>query len=169
MVSRATTTRTSFLSWRHNNINLQTITYLVMVFLCISWFVSSSSSSSSTETTASWLRGKQQLSTIFSLLVTLDFQSTDVKNQFLQDIQPVAEHVRNHEPDTLAYKILLSDQDPLKVMIVERYKDKDHAYLGIHKSSVPFLQFRQKLQTLQDNGQVTISGHSYLDSNFGFI
>lgn len=104
----------------------------------------------------------------FSLLVTLKFSSTEYKDQFLQDIQPVADHCRKNEPDTLAYEVLLSDQDPLQVLVLERYRDKEVAYLQVHKSSAPFLTFRPKLQAMQEGGHVQISGHSYLDAGVGY-
>jgi quinol monooxygenase YgiN len=104
----------------------------------------------------------------FSLLVTLLFTATEHKEQFLRDFAPVAAHVQAHEPDTLAYEVLLSDQDSLQVLVLERYKDKDHAYLIVHRSSEPFLAFRPKLKAMQDAGDVTVSGHSYLDAKVGF-
>jgi quinol monooxygenase YgiN len=107
-------------------------------------------------------------SSIFSLLVTVSFDSIEYKQQFLKDFKPLADYVKTIETDTLAYEVLLSDNDPLKVMILERYKDKENAYLKIHKSSVPFLAFRPKLQAMQEKGLVTISGNSYIDSGVGF-
>jgi hypothetical protein len=62
----------------------------------------------------------------------------------------------------------MSDQDSLQVLVLERYKDKEHAYLTVHKSSGPFLAFRPKLLAMQDAGYVTISGRSYLDAKVGF-
>jgi len=107
-------------------------------------------------------------SPVFSLLVTAQFDTVERKEQFLEEIKPVAEYVQSSEPDTLAYEVLISDKDPCQVLILERYKDKDNAYLKIHKSSAPFLVFRKKLQVMQDEGQITISGNSYLDSGVGF-
>lgn len=54
------------------------------------------------------------------------------------------------------------------VTMMERYRDKDEAYLTIHKSSKPFLDFRPKLKAMQDAGYVEIDGQSYLDSMIGF-
>jgi quinol monooxygenase YgiN len=104
----------------------------------------------------------------FSLLVTLNFQDNESLQSFLQDISPVAKYVQEKEPDTLAYKVLFSDKDPLQVLVLERYRDKDNAYLKIHRSSQPFLEFRPKLTKLQQDGKVTISGQSYMDSLIGF-
>lgn len=105
----------------------------------------------------------------FSLLVSLQFTEEQHKQTFLQAFHPVAQHVRQHEPDTLAYEALLSDKDPLRILILERYRDKDNAYLKIHKGSEPFLAFRPKLKALQDAGHVTVSGESYLDADIGFV
>lgn len=104
----------------------------------------------------------------FSLLVTLKFTDEVYKEEFLRDIAPVAQYVREHEPQTVAYEVLLSDQDPLQVLVLERYSDKEKAYLEVHKSSRAFLEFRPKLKKMQDDGFVDISGHSYLDSGVGF-
>ena len=104
----------------------------------------------------------------FSLFVTAKFDSIERKEYFLEMIKPVAEFVHLHEPETLSYEVLLSDKDPLRVLIMERYKDKENAYLKVHKSSAPFLEFRKKLQAMQELGQIEISGDSYLDSGVGF-
>lgn len=112
---------------------------------------------------SSTMPSEQSMIPIFSLLVTLQFADASSKARFFDDISPVAEHCRLHEPDTLSYQIMESDKDPLQVMVVERYRDKDHAYLQIHKSSAPFLTFRAKLQAMQTDKKVTVSGHSYLD------
>jgi quinol monooxygenase YgiN len=106
---------------------------------------------------------------VFSLLVTLQFESTEYKQKFLEDIKPVAQYVKEREPETIAYEVLLSDKNPLEVLILERYKDKDNAYLRIHKLSKPFLSFRPKLQKMQENGHVKVTGNSYLDSGVGFV
>jgi len=105
----------------------------------------------------------------FTLLVTLVFTAEEHKQTFLQAIDPVVEYVRIHErKTTLAYAVLESDKNPLQVSVLERYTDKDVAYLQIHKSGSAFLEFRPKLQALQEAGYVTISGESYLDAK-GYV
>lgn len=99
----------------------------------------------------------------FSLLVTLHFQDAVTLASFREAFRPLAQHVRNNEPDTLAYQVLQSDRDALRVLVLERYRDKEHAYLQVHKSSAPFLAFRPQLAQWEADGKVTISGHSYLD------
>jgi len=105
----------------------------------------------------------------FSLLVSLKFTEEKHKETFLEDFAPLAAYVKEKEVDTIAYEVLLSDKDPLCVLIMERYKDKEEAYLQVHKTSEPFLEFRPKLQALQDAGFVTVDGESYIDSGLGFV
>ena len=105
----------------------------------------------------------------FTLLVTLVFTDSSYKEIFLKDIAPVADYVQHHEPRTIGYQVLVSDQNPLQVTILERYATKEVDYLQTHKSSKPFLEFRPKLQALQEQGVVTMSGHSYYDSTIGFV
>jgi quinol monooxygenase YgiN len=117
----------------------------------------------------SHISGAQTLkSAPFSLFVTLMFSEVQYKDQFLKDFATIAAYVRDHEPTTLAYETLQSDSNPLKVLILERYQDKENAYLKIHKSSQDFLDFRPKLKELKDAGHVTIDGHSYVDTMTGF-
>ena len=108
------------------------------------------------------------MSAPFSLLVTLNFQDDESLQVFLKAIEPLANYIREHEPDTLAYEVLLSDKDPLQALLLERYSDKENAFLKVHRSSQQFLDFRPKLAELEKAGKVTISGHSYLDSQIGF-
>ena len=104
----------------------------------------------------------------FSLLVTLQFTAEEHKEIFLKDIAPLATYIKENEPDTIAYEVLISDKDPLRVLIMERYKDKGNSFLKVHRTSEAFLKFRPKLQALQKSGYVTVDGESYLDSGVGF-
>jgi quinol monooxygenase YgiN len=108
--------------------------------------------------------------TVFSLLVTLHFSALDYKHQFLQDIQPLVDYVSQHEPDTIAYTVLQSDKEPLQLLILERYVNKDVAFVQVHRSSTPFQTFRPKLQAMVDAGHVVIEGQSYNDMHgMGFV
>lgn len=142
------------------------LSLLVLIVVTFSFFQKTIASSVSLRSSA--MSSTTTSSSIFSLLVTISFDSIEYKQQFLKDFKPLADYVKTIETDTLAYEVLLSDNDPLKVMILERYRDKENAYLKIHKSSVPFLAFRPKLQAMQEKGHVTISGNSYIDSGVGF-
>ena len=103
----------------------------------------------------------------FFLGVMIKFPSVDDKEKFKRIFAPVAEHVTTSEPTTTSYELSESDQDPQRVFILERYKDKD-AYLKIHKSSAPFLKFKDEFQVLRDAG-AEVDGHSYLESGIGFV
>jgi hypothetical protein len=54
-------------------------------------------------------------------------------------------------------------QEPLRVLIYERYVDKQ-AYLEVHRTSAQFLQFRPALAALSP----TIDGHSYFECPEGY-
>ena len=87
---------------------------------------------------------------------------------FLLAFADMAAHVRQHEPGTLAYEALLNSRDPLKVLILERYRNMQRDYLQTHKSSAAFLEFRPKLKALEEAGHVKISGAGYEDTGLGF-
>eukprot|EP00543_Licmophora_paradoxa_P008861 CAMPEP_0202459502 /NCGR_PEP_ID=MMETSP1360-20130828/36037_1 /ASSEMBLY_ACC=CAM_ASM_000848 /TAXON_ID=515479 /ORGANISM="Licmophora paradoxa, Strain CCMP2313" /LENGTH=112 /DNA_ID=CAMNT_0049080605 /DNA_START=44 /DNA_END=382 /DNA_ORIENTATION=- len=105
----------------------------------------------------------------FNLLVTLKFTEEQYLQQFLDFVKPLCDYIKEEEPETLAYEVIMSDQDPLQCMLFERYADKENAFLKIHRSSKAFSDFRPKLKALQEAGHVQLDGHSYLDSMVGFI
>jgi quinol monooxygenase YgiN len=104
----------------------------------------------------------------FSLFVTLTFTAPEHLETFKADIKPLCDYIKTSEPGTISYEVLLSDKNPLKVLVMERYKDKDEAFLTVHRSSAPFQEFRPKLKALQDAGFVTVDGDSFVDSQLGF-
>ena len=108
-------------------------------------------------------------SQIFSLFVSLQFTQLQDKEEFLLLVRPLADYIWREEPTTLAFDVISHDADPLQVMLVERYQEKATAFLQIHKSSPHFLNYRPKLQQMQNDGRVVVSGNSYLDSGIGFI
>lgn len=119
--------------------------------------------SSAASTVATVSRPKESHNPVFVLLVDLNFQDLESRDSFLKDYKPLQEYVEQEELTTLTYQALQSDQDPLHVKLVDRYQNKNDAYLEIHKSSSEFLQFRPKLQSLVDQGKVRISGDSFIE------
>ena len=103
----------------------------------------------------------------FFLGVTVTFPSHEDLAEFKRLFRPLAEHVEKFELGTLSYKLLESDKEPLRIQVLERYQDKDY-YLNVHKTSAPFLKFREELQHLVTKGAV-IAGESYLETDVGFI
>ena len=99
--------------------------------------------------------------------VKISFPTAQDKDTFIADFTPVAEYVRQHEPTTISYELLLSDKDDLHIYIMERYVNKQ-AYLEVHKKSSEFLSFREKFQKLI-NGGTKVDGESYIESNIGFV
>jgi hypothetical protein len=60
----------------------------------------------------------------FELIVALTFKSPEDKETFKGLFSGVASYVSNHEPTTLSYELAESDNDPLRVVIFERYVNK---------------------------------------------
>ena len=123
-----------------------------------------------------WTMGKAAVEEVrrssdgaFALLVSLKFESIAYRDRFLKLARPVCEDVASREKKTLSYKIAISDKDETLVMFLERYTDKDDAYLKIHKSGNEFLRFREELKGMQDRGEVEISGESYIETDLGFV
>merc|ERR550537_1185381 len=99
------------------------------------------------------------------LVVKLTFASTEAVAHFEEIFAPLAAYVRSSERSTLAYELLKSDKDPLQVMVFEQYTDREHAYLEVHRTSAPFLKFREELTKLNP----AIDGHSYNDTGYGYM
>ena len=151
-----------FEAYAHNASTSTKIAVVLAIYIVLSLLFTSDQSSGSADIMAS------SSGPAFTLLVTLKFKSEKYVEQFLLDIKPLCDYIKSEEPTTLAYEVLKSDKDPLMVTLMERYADKDEAYLNIHKSAKPFLEFRPKLKAMQDDGNVEISGESYLDRMVGF-
>ena len=93
----------------------------------------------------------------FLLNVGLIFRSQGVADGFIKEWGRAADYCLANEGFLFAYELAQSDQDPLRYLITERYRSKAD-YLGAHRSSPAFLQFRPKMKALQDEGAVLISG-----------
>ncbi len=104
----------------------------------------------------------------FVLCVTVKFTSDDDKVYFREIFKPLAEFVALEELGTLSYELLESDKDSKQMLVLERYRDKE-AYLVNHRTSPIFLEFRRKMGILVDKGVISIDGHSYIESNIGFV
>jgi hypothetical protein len=65
-------------------------------------------------------------------------------------------------------KVLESDKDDKKIFVLERYVTKD-AFLNIHRKSVQFITFRQKLSDMTDRKEATIEGQSYIETGLGYV
>lgn len=96
----------------------------------------------------------------FFLLVDLEFADSESLDIFYQAFKPLSEYVLSKEKGTLTYEVLVSDKNPNKVLILEKYINKDY-YLNVHKTSEPFLTFRPILSKLTEEKKVIVNGNSY--------
>jgi quinol monooxygenase YgiN len=56
----------------------------------------------------------------FLLVITHEYKSIRDRDVFIELFTPLAKFVQQHEPDTLAYELSISDKDPHKIIIFER-------------------------------------------------
>ena len=103
----------------------------------------------------------------FVLNVGLQFHSQDAAESLVREWGKAAAYCLKHEPFLFAYEISQSDQDPLKYLISERYQSKAH-YLGAHRSSSAFKEFRPSMKALQSRGDVVVTGSSFQELGVGF-
>ena len=55
-------------------------------------------------------------------------------------------------------------------MSLERYKNKDDAFVKKHRSSQKFQEFRAKMAAMQESKKITkVDGHSYIETDLGFV
>lgn len=123
--------------------------------------------SSAVKTNTMPLPRRNHVANAFYLGVAITFPSNEDKETFIELFKPMAKYVEDYELGTLSYQLQQSDKDPLRVHVLERYKDKDY-YLNVHKTSREFLAFRAELQKLFDKG-AKVEGQSYIETDIGFI
>ena len=102
----------------------------------------------------------------FFLGITIKFNTAEDKQNFIEIFGPYAKFVAAGETETISYELSESDKSPLQIFLVERYTNKE-AYLDIHRKTDQFIAFRAKLTEL--GATMSMDGHSYIESNLGFI
>ena len=102
----------------------------------------------------------------FFLGITIKFNTIEDKENFTKIFRPYAQYVATFEPGTISYELSESDKSPLQIFLVERYVNKS-AYLDVHRGTDTFIAFRSKLAQL--GATMTMDGHSYIESNIGFM
>jgi quinol monooxygenase YgiN len=119
-------------------------------------------------------KASQEGNRVFTLAVSLKFRDAQKKTAFLSLISAYSRYVEEHEPTTLTYKVMQSDKDPLEMLLLERYINKN-AYLEIHRKSPEFIRFREDLTALSGAEHaggppgVVLQGSSYDDFDQGFF
>lgn len=56
----------------------------------------------------------------FLLLIQHEYKSIRDRDAFIELFKPLAKYVKQHEPETLAYELSVSDKDPHKLLVFER-------------------------------------------------
>eukprot|EP00930_Biecheleria_cincta_P069953 TRINITY_DN57626_c0_g1_i1.p1 TRINITY_DN57626_c0_g1~~TRINITY_DN57626_c0_g1_i1.p1 ORF type:complete len:120 (-),score=21.45 TRINITY_DN57626_c0_g1_i1:194-553(-) len=102
----------------------------------------------------------------FVLLLTMQFEEEDHIKQFVKFFEPLAEYCKEHEPNTLSYEISLSDKDPLRLMLLERYRCKEDM-IEVHQKSEPFALFKK--QITEAGLKRKTEGHSYYETKAGYM
>jgi quinol monooxygenase YgiN len=102
----------------------------------------------------------------FLLAITIKFNTVEDKQKFIEIFDPYAKYIATVEPGTISYELSESDKSPLQIFLIERYVNKN-AYLEIHRKTETFINFRAKLTDL--SATMTMDGHSYIESNVGFM
>ena len=103
----------------------------------------------------------------FMLNVGLRFSDEASAKSLLAAWSVAASYCLKNEPFLYAYEAAQSDKDNLSYIILERYRSKED-YLGAHRKSIAFKEFRPKMRALQDAGKVIVSGSSYYELGIGF-
>ena len=67
-----------------------------------------------------------------------------------------------------SYEAMVADNDPLKICVYERY-ESEAAFKEVHRSSAPYLAFREQQQQWRKDKAVVTSGQSYLETGIGFV
>ena len=98
------------------------------------------------------------------LLVGFTLEREEDLATLQKELAPFVAYLKAHEPTTKSYRLLKSDKDPLRCAMTERYEDKEHAFLQVHRSSDAKHQWKASLEQLN----LQVSGHSY-DELAGFM
>ena len=70
----------------------------------------------------------------WQLVIWRKFKSLDDRDRFLGVWKDLAKHVKAKEAGALAYEISIADNDPMKILVFERYTSKDY-YRSVHQTS----------------------------------
>mmetsp|Transcript_15057 Transcript_15057/g.45515 ORF Transcript_15057/g.45515 Transcript_15057/m.45515 type:complete len:164 (-) Transcript_15057:627-1118(-) len=116
----------------------------------------SSSSTAATEApTKAWL-----------LVVSSKFQSLEDRDALLEHVRRIAQQSANHEPGTLGFQVAIADNDPLRILVFERFANKE-AWLEAHRNSTVYKKY--KAWQAAANIQAETTGQSYDELGWGFL
>ena len=100
----------------------------------------------------------------FFLILFLTFASEDVLHDFTVGFKDYQAYVRENEPYTLQFELSRSDQSKRRLMVIERYVNKDRDYLETHRKSLEFISWRSRVADWEQKGLVNITGESFWEA-----
>ena len=100
----------------------------------------------------------------FFLILFLTFLTEDVLHDFTAGFKEYQAYVRNNEPYTLQFEMARSDQSEKRLMVIERYFNKDRDYLKTHRKSFEFTSWRSRVADWEQKGLVKITGESFWEA-----
>ena len=100
----------------------------------------------------------------FFLILFLTFANEDVFHDFKVGFKAYQAYVRNNEPYTLQFEMAQSDQSEKRLMVIERYSNKDRDYLRTHRKSLEFASWRSRVADWEQKGLVKITGESFWEA-----
>jgi len=94
---------------------------------------------------------------MFILLVYVKFKSKEDRYLFQGHFGKLQQYCLESEKEFLIqYELAVSDREEDKIVIIEKYKDKD-SYLNVHRKSTRFLEFKKLISSID----CEISGESF--------
>ena len=100
----------------------------------------------------------------FFLILFLTFATEDALHDFTVGFKDYQAYVRKHEPYTLQFELSRSDQSKRRLMVIERYANKDRDYLETHRKSLEFISWRSRVADWEQKGLVNITGESFWEA-----
>ena len=95
---------------------------------------------------------------MFLLIVFIKFDNVNDMNIFIKEFNILKKYCDKNESEfLLQYEYGISDKEDNKLIIIEKYLDKDY-YINIHRKSSQFLNF--KINTASIN--LNVSGESFV-------
>ena len=95
---------------------------------------------------------------MFLLVIFIKFDHVNDMNIFIKEFNILKKYCDINESDfLLQYEFGISDKEDNKVIIIEKYLDKDF-YVNIHRKSSQFLNFKINTSSLK----FSISGESFI-------
>lgn len=95
---------------------------------------------------------------MFLLVVFIKFDIISDMNIFIKEFNILKKYCDKNESEfLLQYEYAISDKENNKIIIIEKYLNKDY-YINIHRKSSQFLNFKNNTSSINFN----VSGESFV-------